>query len=102
MCQPKRARQLSARGSDLGGLLEIVHLFIFFFQAEDRIRDLYVTGVQTCALPISARRGCSRRRALAAGSSAASFCSASSSNAVEIRKTCRVRALTTSQYPFSR
>src|SRR5204862_5387005 len=24
-----------------------------FFQAEDGIRDLYVTGVQTCALPIS-------------------------------------------------
>src|SRR5690349_24223227 len=24
----------------------------FFFQAEDGIRDLYVTGVQTCALPI--------------------------------------------------
>src|SRR6202041_714096 len=30
-----------ARGSD-----------VFFFQAEDGIRDLYVTGVQTCALPI--------------------------------------------------
>src|SRR6266496_3277181 len=29
-------------------------LFFFFFQAEDGIRDLYVTGVQTCALPISA------------------------------------------------
>src|SRR5215469_14558925 len=29
-----------------------LHLF-FFFQAEDGIRDLYVTGVQTCALPIS-------------------------------------------------
>src|SRR2546430_12888134 len=29
-----------------------VHLF-FFFQAEDGIRDLTVTGVQTCALPIS-------------------------------------------------
>src|SRR2546430_17339266 len=27
----------------------------FFFQAEDGIRDLTVTGVQTCALPISAR-----------------------------------------------
>src|SRR6478672_7631993 len=26
----------------------------FFFQAEDGIRDLIVTGVQTCALPISA------------------------------------------------
>src|SRR5256885_4201786 len=28
--------------------------FIFFFQAEDGIRDYKVTGVQTCALPICA------------------------------------------------
>src|SRR5205085_9246171 len=27
-------------------------LFFFFFQAEDGIRELTVTGVQTCALPI--------------------------------------------------
>src|SRR2546425_1554717 len=27
--------------------------FFFFFQAEDGIRDKLVTGVQTCALPIS-------------------------------------------------
>src|SRR2546421_3151237 len=27
-------------------------MFFFFFQAEDGIRDLIVTGVQTCALPI--------------------------------------------------
>src|SRR5690606_40330579 len=26
---------------------------VFFFQAEDGIRDFHVTGVQTCALPIS-------------------------------------------------
>src|SRR2546430_16725379 len=41
------------------------HLFFFFFQAEDGIRDLTVTGVQTCALPISdlvrARAGHERR-----------------------------------------
>src|SRR5207249_8004131 len=30
-------------------------LFFFFFQAEDGIRDRNVTGVQTCALPISSR-----------------------------------------------
>src|SRR6266508_2622143 len=30
---------------------------VFFFQAEDGIRDGHVTGVQTCALPISALRG---------------------------------------------
>src|SRR5438270_1821231 len=29
--------------------------FFFFFQAEDGIRDLTVTGVQTCALPIFGR-----------------------------------------------
>src|SRR5256886_13477910 len=29
-----------------------VYLIFFFFQAEDGIRDLTVTGVQTCALPI--------------------------------------------------
>src|SRR5206468_9585803 len=28
------------------------HRLFFFFQAEDGIRDLIVTGVQTCALPI--------------------------------------------------
>src|SRR5438552_9985078 len=31
-----------------------VFFFFFFFQAEDGIRDDLVTGVQTCALPISA------------------------------------------------
>src|SRR5207244_7322164 len=29
--------------------------YVFFFQAEDGIRDDLVTGVQTCALPISPR-----------------------------------------------
>src|SRR5256885_12790897 len=32
----------------------LVRLLFFFFQAEDGIRDYKVTGVQTCALPISA------------------------------------------------
>src|SRR2546430_6132680 len=31
-----------------------IPLYLFFFQAEDGIRDLTVTGVQTCALPICA------------------------------------------------
>src|SRR5437867_116935 len=39
--------------------------FVFFFQAEDGIRDRTVTGVQTCALPISIFFG---SRVLAAGS----------------------------------
>src|SRR5256886_1926419 len=33
-------------------LHDMVLFFFFFFQAEDGIRDLTVTGVQTCALPI--------------------------------------------------
>src|SRR5690349_23648327 len=40
---------------DYGVLIATVDFF-FFFQAEDGIRDLYVTGVQTCALPISLGR----------------------------------------------
>src|SRR2546430_7445389 len=31
---------------------DCINLIFFFFQAEDGIRDLTVTGVQTCALPI--------------------------------------------------
>src|SRR5258706_4757093 len=38
-----------------GQLLEF-RCLLFFFQAEDGIRDWSVTGVQTCALPISSRR----------------------------------------------
>src|SRR5690606_41073537 len=30
-----------------------LYFVFFFFQAEDGIRDFHVTGVQTCALPIS-------------------------------------------------
>src|SRR2546422_6993471 len=33
----------------------LVLYFFFFFQAEDGIRDVAVTGVQTCALPICVR-----------------------------------------------
>src|SRR2546429_5120357 len=36
----------------VGDALMYVDIF-FFFQAEDGIRDVAVTGVQTCALPIS-------------------------------------------------
>src|SRR5438552_5777319 len=38
------------------------YFFSFFFQAEDGIRDDLVTGVQTCALPISAARFAAVRR----------------------------------------
>src|SRR5256885_4618281 len=40
MASPKKIREIMAAVS------------IFFFQAEDGIRDYKVTGVQTCALPI--------------------------------------------------
>src|SRR5438445_10019811 len=44
-------------------------ILFFFFQAEDGIRDIGVTGVQTCALPISpvaraAAGECVRRNAV--------------------------------------
>src|SRR2546425_8015996 len=38
----------------------VCYLFFFFFQAEDGIRDKLVTGVQTCALPISLSTGAIR------------------------------------------
>src|SRR3989449_177848 len=41
-------------------MMEYLSLLFFFFQAEDGIRDVAVTGVQTCALPISVP-GFSRR-----------------------------------------
>src|SRR5438876_5408127 len=50
-----------------------VLIFFFFFQAEDGIRDGRVTGVQTCALPISSRRsstGCPGPSRASAGSRA--------------------------------
>src|SRR2546430_7165699 len=39
----------------IGYQYRCVCAFFFFFQAEDGIRDLTVTGVQTCALPILTR-----------------------------------------------
>src|SRR2546430_6518199 len=52
---------ISMRCTLFGHLLQVALTLIlvigysFFFQAEDGIRDLTVTGVQTCALPISLR-----------------------------------------------
>src|SRR5207249_9266908 len=40
----------------MGNIRADMIFFFFFFQAEDGIRDRNVTGVQTCALPISAAR----------------------------------------------
>src|SRR2546430_8605188 len=41
-------------GGGAGSRACVLCLTSFFFQAEDGIRDLTVTGVQTCALPIFA------------------------------------------------
>src|SRR5689334_24262473 len=52
------ALEVTAEVLGAGGkkrIVEIVRFFLFFFQAEDGIRDGTVTGVQTCALPISIR-----------------------------------------------
>src|SRR2546430_5024886 len=40
--------------TSLSGIECVRYALVFFFQAEGGIRDLTVTGVQTCALPISA------------------------------------------------
>src|SRR3712207_8531397 len=48
----------------------LIILRLIFFQAEDGIRDIGVTGVQTCALPISMLpRICSAERVYEPGSS---------------------------------
>src|SRR5260370_41890322 len=45
-------------------MLLVSRFYFFFFQAEDGIRDSSVTGVQTCALPISARHLLSKKKAI--------------------------------------
>src|SRR2546430_8987067 len=54
--QADRIRLSCARGTLAAGR-ETMMWWFFFFQAEDGIRDLTVTGVQTCALPISVELG---------------------------------------------
>src|SRR5256885_10584811 len=44
---------VSTKVAIVGGRAAVRRVFVFFFQAEDGIRDYKVTGVQTCALPIS-------------------------------------------------
>src|SRR2546430_12413938 len=59
-----RAPCILATDASLCPTARFSDIFLFFFQAEDGIRDLTVTGVQTCALPISSGSG---RRARAPG-----------------------------------
>src|SRR5204863_7032700 len=60
---------------------------LFFFQAEDGIRDLYVTGVQTCALPI-----CVPVMTSAPTSTPIGICAASSSGEGTLQATPTVSA----------
>src|SRR2546429_2160956 len=46
---------------------------VFFFQAEDGIRDVAVTGVQTCALPIYTTGPCARTQGPVVSQSAGDF-----------------------------
>src|SRR5699024_5791927 len=52
----KECRSLFSISSCISNIY-IYSLLFFFFQAEDGIRDRNVTGVQTCALPISKKLG---------------------------------------------
>src|SRR2546430_10191660 len=52
-CRKGRRKHLPEVNASGGqGEASLVFFVVFFFQAEDGIRDLTVTGVQTCALPI--------------------------------------------------
>src|SRR5256884_922036 len=53
--QPSRRKARCFASGDQRGQTEHSFAVIFFFQAEDGIRDVAVTGVQTCALPIYAK-----------------------------------------------
>src|SRR5438046_8922755 len=78
----------------------VLFFFFFFFQAEDGIRDWSVTGVQTCALPISCDRERSDRRATARARPAPASgarrrecppCGSSRSEERRVGKECRSR-----------
>src|SRR2546426_7941538 len=55
-CTPTATSIIQAKQSILEYKDWNCHNCFFFFQAEDGIRDYKVTGVQTCALPISGDR----------------------------------------------
>ena len=48
-------------------MLLTMYCSFFFFQAEDGIRDIGVTGVQTCALPIFSKSGDRKEKILICG-----------------------------------
>src|SRR5256885_9022885 len=99
-----------------GSMLECVArsaCVYFFFQAEDGIRDYKVTGVQTCALPISyitwfSVRFCSRleqalsktissRQSVISAAPRATFCTRSYSAAASWLRAARTRYSTSAR-----
>src|SRR5690606_40088941 len=62
----------------------------FFFQAEDGIRDFHVTGVQTCALPISEKSEL-RNYIFATDTQTTTAGSLPWKNSVHIPKLCQIR-----------
>src|SRR5205085_6415026 len=79
--------------------VSVIAIVFFFFQAEDGIRDLTVTGVQTCALPISFSRSPTSSSAapsrkcpaLRRGFAACTTCAARRSEERRVGKECRSR-----------
>src|SRR5205807_5235346 len=51
-------------------MTSLLSMVVFFFQAEDGIRDYKVTGVQTCALPICPSDAEAQRAGLTRGAAA--------------------------------
>src|SRR5205809_7946246 len=75
----------------------MAYWFFFFFQAEDGIRDVAVTGVQTCALPIyfrlwsPAARGPQRRAPRSEIAPVSRSAAGSRSEERRVGKECRYR-----------
>src|SRR2546430_13023382 len=63
-----------------------------FFQAEDGIRDLTVTGVQTCALPISEHRPLPDQQPVACGHDDAAVAAAEFPRGLRVRQAALPRA----------
>src|SRR5207248_6129762 len=65
--------------------------FFFFFQAEDGIRDRTVTGVQTCALPISSLRSRKLTEVVSRSSRRSTASSKSPTNGFTVRSSAQYR-----------
>src|SRR5690606_42141746 len=76
-----------------GGLAarSLRRLCVFFFQAEDGIRDFHVTGVQTCALPIFYSRAITESSQGQSGNGTRTPRAAARSEERRVGKECRSR-----------